>query len=142
MDDLAPHTAFVQVSYEIHQKRPDGKFEGTIRKQGRIGLQVDGQDFALCEHRLERLLQFIKEQQINGQAISTEGPATSDSEILRRSKEEEGTRPFQARVPRSSERGRTSVGMLGMRPAITEDSGDGTGDSSRIPVPGGLSPLR
>lgn len=54
--DSAPHSAVVQVRYEVHEKLADGRIQGASKSRGSVLLELRGGCRFECEAKLKEFL--------------------------------------------------------------------------------------
>jgi hypothetical protein len=58
--DLVPHGAIIQVSWEVHERKPYGSYAGRAKDKGNSLYVINGADRALANEYVKTLLELIK----------------------------------------------------------------------------------
>lgn len=104
-NDMAPHSAVVQISWEIHEKKQNGSYYGNAKDIGKTVFVLDGNDLALTQEYLNALMDLIKEGGRNVSELKTNQERLGQTHI-------QGSSGLRNNSPR----------VFGMRGRVGEDS--------------------
>jgi hypothetical protein len=83
--DLAPHSAIIQIRWEIHEQMPNGMFFGASKDAGLKVCELRGQSRSLAKYHLNQLLKLIEENSTHAArydsgGIENPGPGAGEAQ--------------------------------------------------------------